>query len=123
LIAKLNGDAKQTCAYDAVDQLTLSDCRKVNHLYHGSGHLRQLNVDGHVVSGSMLSCIVRCIALMASPTAALATMPGATSLASCFDAACRQAFSGAWRRPLDSAAGLGRRDAVHGAIFNVFKDR
>ncbi len=50
LIAKLNGDAKQTCAYDAMGQLTLSDRRKVNHLYHGSGHLHQLNVDGHVVS-------------------------------------------------------------------------
>ena len=30
--------------------LTLPDCRKVNHLYYGSGHLHQLNLDGQVIS-------------------------------------------------------------------------
>ena len=30
--------------------LTLSDGRKVNHLYYGSGHLHQLNIDGQVIS-------------------------------------------------------------------------
>ena len=104
LIAKLNGDAKQTYAYDDVDRLlsierhptdtgkrlgitaekleyaydvlgrltqeitsdgtlgyeydplsnlstlTLPDGRKINHLYYGSGHLHQLNVDGQVIS-------------------------------------------------------------------------
>ena len=104
LIAKLNGDAKQTYAYDDVDRLlsiemhstdvdkrigitgekleyaydvlgrltqeitpdgtldydydplsnlatlTLPDGRKIDHLYHGSGHLHQLNVDGQIIS-------------------------------------------------------------------------
>ncbi len=30
--------------------LTLPDGRKVNHLYYGSGHLHQLNLDGQVIS-------------------------------------------------------------------------
>jgi RHS repeat-associated protein len=30
--------------------LTLPDGRKVNHLYYGSGHLHQLNLDGRVIS-------------------------------------------------------------------------
>ncbi|WP_213881486.1 RHS repeat-associated core domain-containing protein, partial [Pseudomonas sp. dw_358] len=30
--------------------LTLPDGRKVNHLYYGSGHLHQLNIDGQVIS-------------------------------------------------------------------------
>ncbi len=30
--------------------LTLPDGRKINHLYYGSGHLHQLNVDGQVIS-------------------------------------------------------------------------
>ncbi|MDY7073089.1 Protein RhsD [Pseudomonas hunanensis] len=30
--------------------LTLQDGRKVNHLYYGSGHLHQLNLDGQVIS-------------------------------------------------------------------------
>ena len=30
--------------------LTLPDGRQVNHLYYGSGHLHQLNLDGQVIS-------------------------------------------------------------------------
>ncbi|MDD1970890.1 hypothetical protein NPS26_08070 [Pseudomonas putida] len=30
--------------------LTLPDGRKVNHLYYGSGHLHQLNLDGLLIS-------------------------------------------------------------------------
>ncbi|CAM3039730.1 hypothetical protein GCM10011247_04420 [Pseudomonas plecoglossicida] len=30
--------------------LTLPDGRKLNHLYYGSGHLHQLNLDGQVIS-------------------------------------------------------------------------
>ncbi|WP_054905676.1 DUF6531 domain-containing protein [Pseudomonas sp. NBRC 111144] len=39
--------------YDALSNLTtltLPDGRKVNHLYYGSGHLHQLNLDGQVIS-------------------------------------------------------------------------
>ena len=38
--------------------LTLPDGRKVNHLYYGSGHLHQLNLDGQVVrtQGKLTSC-------------------------------------------------------------------
>jgi len=33
-----------------LNTLTLPDSRKVNHLYYGSGHLHQLNLDGQVIS-------------------------------------------------------------------------
>ncbi|MCU0127170.1 RHS domain-containing protein, partial [Pseudomonas vlassakiae] len=39
--------------YDALSNLTtltLPDGRKLNHLYYGSGHLHQLNLDGQVIS-------------------------------------------------------------------------
>ncbi|MBS6041003.1 MAG: RHS repeat protein, partial [Pseudomonas sp.] len=39
--------------YDVLSNLTtltLPDGRKVNHLYYGSGHLHQLNLDGQVIS-------------------------------------------------------------------------
>ncbi|HDS1130710.1 TPA: RHS repeat protein [Stenotrophomonas maltophilia] len=39
--------------YDALGNLTtltLPDGRKINHLYYGSGHLHQLNLDGEVIS-------------------------------------------------------------------------
>ncbi|MFJ4445224.1 RHS repeat-associated core domain-containing protein [Pseudomonas sp. NPDC089422] len=40
-------------AYDRLSNLTtltLPDGRKLNHLYYGSGHLHQLNLDGQVIS-------------------------------------------------------------------------
>ncbi|MBA1188051.1 type IV secretion protein Rhs [Pseudomonas entomophila] len=39
--------------YDPLDNLTtltLPDGRKINHLYYGSGHLHQINLDGQVIS-------------------------------------------------------------------------
>ncbi|AMA44597.1 hypothetical protein APT63_02590 [Pseudomonas sp. 22-AL-CL-001] len=30
--------------------MTLLDGRKINHLYYGSGHLHQLNMDGQVIN-------------------------------------------------------------------------
>jgi YD repeat-containing protein len=39
--------------YDPLGNLTtliLTDGRKVNHLYYGSGHLHQINLDGQVIS-------------------------------------------------------------------------
>jgi len=33
-----------------LNTLTLPDGRKVNHLYYGSGHLHQINLDGQVIS-------------------------------------------------------------------------
>ncbi|MBY8955244.1 hypothetical protein [Pseudomonas carnis] len=33
-----------------VDTLTLPDQRQLNHLYYGSGHLHQLNLNGRVIS-------------------------------------------------------------------------
>ncbi|WP_256672390.1 hypothetical protein [Pseudomonas sp. ANT_J12] len=40
-------------AYDALgnlEPLTLPDQRQLNHLYYGSGHLHQLNLNGRVIS-------------------------------------------------------------------------
>ena len=36
---------------DRETTLPLPDGRKINHLYYGSGHLHQLNMDGQVING------------------------------------------------------------------------
>jgi len=36
--------------FDRETTLTLLDGRKINHLYYGSGHLHQLNMDGQVIN-------------------------------------------------------------------------
>ncbi|MGF6393561.1 RHS repeat-associated core domain-containing protein [Pseudomonas plecoglossicida] len=53
LTQELTPDGALDYEYDALSNLTtltLPDGRKLNHLYYGSGHLHQLNLDGQVIS-------------------------------------------------------------------------
>ncbi|WDY60294.1 RHS repeat-associated core domain-containing protein [Pseudomonas sp. PSKL.D1] len=53
LTEEITPDGVLKYEYDPLSNLTtltLPDGRKVNHLYYGSGHLHQLNVDGQVIS-------------------------------------------------------------------------
>ncbi|TCP79941.1 RHS repeat-associated protein [Pseudomonas putida] len=53
LTKEITPDGTLGYEYDPLSNLTtltLPDGRKVNHLYYGSGHLHQLNLDGQVIS-------------------------------------------------------------------------
>ncbi len=53
LTQEITSDGTLSYEYDPLSNLTtltLPDGRKVNHLYYGSGHLHQLNLDGQVIS-------------------------------------------------------------------------
>ncbi|WP_409520092.1 RHS repeat protein, partial [Pseudomonas sp.] len=53
LTKEITPDGTLAYEYDPLSNLTtltLPDGRKVNHLYYGSGHLHQLNLDGQVIS-------------------------------------------------------------------------
>ncbi len=53
LTQEITSNGKLGYEYDPLSNLTtltLPDGRKVNHLYYGSGHLHQLNLDGQVIS-------------------------------------------------------------------------
>jgi RHS repeat-associated protein len=53
LTQEITPDGTLDYEYDPLSNLTtltLPDGRKVNHLYYGSGHLHQLNLDGQVIS-------------------------------------------------------------------------
>ncbi|MFG0499868.1 RHS repeat-associated core domain-containing protein, partial [Pseudomonas sp. YQ_13] len=53
LTKEITPDGTLSYEYDPLSNLTtliLPDGRKVNHLYYGSGHLHQLNLDGQVIS-------------------------------------------------------------------------
>lgn len=53
LTKEITPDGTLSYEYDPLSDLTtltLPDGRKVNHLYYGSGHLHQLNLDGQVIS-------------------------------------------------------------------------
>ncbi len=55
LLAKLNDDARQDYAYEYdplsnLTTLTLPTGQHLNHLYYGSGHLHQMNLDGQLIS-------------------------------------------------------------------------
>uniref|UniRef100_UPI000AF5C3AB RHS repeat-associated core domain-containing protein n=1 Tax=Pseudomonas monteilii TaxID=76759 RepID=UPI000AF5C3AB len=53
LTQEITPDGTLGYEYDPLSNLTtltLPDGRKVNHLYYGSGHLHQLNLDGQVIS-------------------------------------------------------------------------
>ncbi|MFK3908533.1 RHS repeat-associated core domain-containing protein [Pseudomonas monteilii] len=53
LTQEITPDGTLGYGYDPLDNLTtltLPDGRKVNHLYYGSGHLHQINLDGQVIS-------------------------------------------------------------------------
>ncbi|TDF83724.1 RHS repeat-associated core domain-containing protein, partial [Pseudomonas sp. H9] len=53
LTKEITPDGTLDYEYDPLSNLTtltLPDGRKVNHLYYGSGHLHQLNLDGQVIS-------------------------------------------------------------------------
>jgi len=53
LTQEITPDGTLGYAYDPLSNLTtltLPDGRQVNHLYYGSGHLHQLNLDGQVIS-------------------------------------------------------------------------
>ncbi len=53
LTQEITPDGTLGYEYDPLSNLstlTLPDGRKINHLYYGSGHLHQLNVDGQVIS-------------------------------------------------------------------------
>ncbi|WP_313713603.1 RHS repeat-associated core domain-containing protein [Pseudomonas sp.] len=53
LIQELGPNGALNYEYDRLSNLTtltLPDGRKLNHLYYGSGHLHQLNLDGQVIS-------------------------------------------------------------------------
>ncbi len=53
LTKEVTPDGTLSYEYDPLSNLTtltLPDGRKVNHLYYGSGHLHQLNLDGQVIS-------------------------------------------------------------------------
>ena len=53
LTQEVTADGALSYEYDPLSNLTtltLPDGRKINHLYYGSGHLHQLNLDGQVIS-------------------------------------------------------------------------
>ncbi|WP_422418950.1 RHS repeat-associated core domain-containing protein [Pseudomonas sp. GZD-222] len=53
LTEEITADGALSYEYDPLSNLTtltLPDGRKINHLYYGSGHLHQLNLDGQVIS-------------------------------------------------------------------------
>ncbi len=53
LTREVTADGALSYEYDPLSNLTtltLPDGRKINHLYYGSGHLHQLNLDGQVIS-------------------------------------------------------------------------
>ncbi len=53
LTQEITSDGTLSYEYDPLDNLTtltLPDGRKINHLYYGSGHLHQINLDGQVIS-------------------------------------------------------------------------
>uniref|UniRef100_UPI0030DB63CC RHS repeat domain-containing protein n=1 Tax=Pseudomonas sp. RL_105y_Pfl2_101 TaxID=3088708 RepID=UPI0030DB63CC len=53
LLSETNSAGELKYAYDALgnlETLTLPDQRQLNHLYYGSSHLHQLNLNGRVIS-------------------------------------------------------------------------
>ncbi|KAF6687459.1 RHS repeat protein, partial [Pseudomonas sp. EKM23D] len=53
LLSETNSAGELTYRYDELgnlETLTLPDQRELNHLYYGSGHLHQLNLNGRVIS-------------------------------------------------------------------------
>lgn len=53
LIEEVNSAGSLKYAYDElgnIEQITLPDSRKLNHLYYGSGHLHQINLNGLVIT-------------------------------------------------------------------------